>query len=114
MNMWAIGRDPKIWKDHPLSFKPDRFLTSGVDCKGQAFEYIPFGSGRRICPGQPLASRVIPLIVASLVHTFDWSLPGNMDPEKINMNDMLDITMQKEEPLKVIPKLRKPMNVASS
>ncbi|KAM7491648.1 hypothetical protein LguiA_034569 [Lonicera macranthoides] len=105
VNMWAIGRDPAIWVD-PLSFQPERFLLSGLDFKGQDFEYIPFGSGRRMCPGQPLAARVVPLIVASLVNTLDWILPSNMEASKIDMTEMYDITMQKKELLCVVPKLR--------
>lgn len=106
VNMWAIARDPKIW-DNPLKFMPERFLSSELDYKGTDFEYIPFGSGRRFCTGQPLATRVLPLIIASLIHHFDWALPGDMDPTQINMSDKLDVTMLKEEPLCVIPKLRR-------
>lgn len=106
VNMWAIARDPKIWDD-PLSFKPERFLSSRLDYMGTDFEYFPFGSGRRFCPGQPLASRVVPVIIASLIHNFDWVLPGNMDPAQIDMTDKLDITMLKQEPLCAIPKLRR-------
>lgn len=107
VNMWAIARDSNIWDD-PLSFKPERFMGSGVDYKGQNFEYIPFGSGRRMCPGQPLASRAVLLIVASLIHNYDWFLPKDMEPVQIDMKDKNLFSMQKEEPLWVIPKLRTP------
>ncbi|RVW48177.1 Cytochrome P450 76A2 [Vitis vinifera] len=73
VNAWAIGRDPDAWKE-PLSFKPDRFLGSNLDYKGQNFEFIPFGSGRRICIGISLANKLLPLALASLLHCFDWSL----------------------------------------
>ncbi|XP_059629319.1 probable (S)-N-methylcoclaurine 3'-hydroxylase isozyme 2 [Cornus florida] len=106
VNVWAIARDPAIWDD-PLSFKPERFLKSGLDYMGINFEYLPFGSGRRMCPGQPLVSRVVPLILASLVHHFDWILPGNVKPSEIDMNDNLDVTMLKKEPMRVIPRIRK-------
>ncbi|XP_004240740.1 probable (S)-N-methylcoclaurine 3'-hydroxylase isozyme 2 [Solanum lycopersicum] len=105
VNMWAIARDSKIWDD-PSSFKPERFINSKFDNKGQKFEYIPFGSGRRICAGEPLASRFIPLAVASLIHKFDWILPNEIDPAKINMDEVLDVTMFKKDSLLVIPKLR--------
>ncbi|XP_057475947.1 corytuberine synthase-like [Actinidia eriantha] len=98
VNMWAIARDPKIW-DNSLKFRPERFLSSELDYKGIDFEYIPFGLGRRFCTGQPLATRVLPLIIASLIHHFDWALPGDMDPAQINMSDKLDVTMLKEESL---------------
>ncbi|XP_059625461.1 probable (S)-N-methylcoclaurine 3'-hydroxylase isozyme 2 [Cornus florida] len=106
VNMWAIARDPIVWDD-PLSFKPERFLKSGYDYKGINFEYVPFGSGRRMCPGAPLASRVIPLMVASLVHHFDWILPGNIKASEIDMNEIFDFTMLKKEPLCLIPEIRK-------
>ncbi|XP_060211636.1 probable (S)-N-methylcoclaurine 3'-hydroxylase isozyme 2 [Lycium barbarum] len=106
VNMWAIARDPKNW-DYPSSFKPERFLNSKMDYIGRYFEYIPFGSGRRMCAGQPLASRFVPLVVASLIHEFDWFLPNDIDSAQIDMDEILDITMFKNDPLLVIPKLRK-------
>eukprot|EP00257_Ricinus_communis_P021114 XP_015580519.2 cytochrome P450 76A1 [Ricinus communis] len=81
VNAWAIGRDPDAWED-PLSFKPERFLGSNIDYKGQNFELLPFGSGRRICVGIPLAHRVLHLALASLLHCFDWELGSNSTPEK--------------------------------
>ncbi|GLT25809.1 hypothetical protein SLA2020_009140 [Shorea laevis] len=60
VNAWAIGRDPDAWED-PFSFKPERFLSSKIDYKGQNFELLPFGSGRRICVGLLLADRLVPL-----------------------------------------------------
>lgn len=106
VNMWTIARDPKNWDD-PSRFKPERFINSKMDYIGRYFEYIPFGSGRRVCAGQPLASRFVPLVVASLIHGFDWILPNDMDPAQIDMDEILDITMFKNDPLLVIPKLRK-------
>ncbi|KAK3039261.1 hypothetical protein RJ639_027965 [Escallonia herrerae] len=111
VNFWAIARDATVWND-PLSYKPERFLTSGLDYSGQNFEYIPFSSGRKICAGQPMASRSISLIVATLVHTFDWLLPSNKEPAHIDMNDSYDLAMHKEKPLSVILKLRKAVAAA--
>jgi cytochrome P450 len=110
VNMWSIGRDPTIWDD-PLSFKPERFIQSGLDFKGQDFEYIPFGSGRRMCPGQPLAARVVPLIVGSIVNTIDYALPDNAEPSQIDMSEMYDITLQKKEVLCIVPKVRAGVNL---
>ncbi|GMN32312.1 hypothetical protein TIFTF001_003602 [Ficus carica] len=106
VNVWAIGRDPNHWED-PLEFTPERFLNSSLDFKGTNFEYLPFGAGRRICPGQPLASKQVPLIVASLVQSFDWSLPNGEDPKNLDMAEKYDINMLKKEPLLVVPKARK-------
>lgn len=106
VNIWAIGRDPMVFND-PLSFKPERFLDSSLDFKGTNFDYTPFGAGRRGCPGQPLATRQVPLILASLVHSFDWFLPGSMKSTELDMNDHFAITLKKKQPLQLIPKRRK-------
>lgn len=76
VNVWAIGRDPSIW-DEPLKFKPERFLNSAaMDFnKGNDFELLPFGAGRRICPGLSMAARHVPSVLASLIHCFGWSIP---------------------------------------
>ncbi|KAJ9546260.1 hypothetical protein OSB04_025967 [Centaurea solstitialis] len=75
VNIWAIGRDPEIWDD-PLDFKPERFIGSKLNYKGKDFEFLPFGSGRRMCPGEAMASKTILLTVASLILNFDWFLPN--------------------------------------
>lgn len=103
VNVWAIGRDLEHWED-ALSFKPERFLGSKVEFKGQNFEFIPFGSGRRICVGISLADRIVPLALASLIHYFDWELSENMTPKTIDMNERSGITVRKLIPLKAIPK----------
>ncbi|XP_022899380.1 cytochrome P450 76A1-like [Olea europaea var. sylvestris] len=105
VNAWAIGRDPKSW-DEPLSFKPELFLKSSIEYKGQHFELIPFGSGRRICVGFPLAHRVVHLTIATLVQAFDWDLGAGVKPEHIDMQERLGLTLRKKNPLKVIPKKR--------
>ncbi|KAK3008633.1 hypothetical protein RJ639_013820 [Escallonia herrerae] len=103
VNVWAIGRDPTIWED-PLSFKPKLFLDSKLDFRGQDFELLPFGAGRRMCPGLPLGIKQVHLILASLVHRFEWLLPNNEDPLRLDMNEKFGITLQKEQPLLLIPK----------
>ncbi|XXG76075.1 hypothetical protein AAC387_Pa08g0503 [Persea americana] len=103
VNVWAIGRDPKVW-ENPLTFSPERFLNSSVDYKGNNFEFTPLGAGRRICPGLPLGSRVVELIIASLIHTFDWSLPDGMQPNELNMDERFGLTLVRKHPLLLIPK----------
>ncbi|KAJ8899645.1 hypothetical protein K2173_018619 [Erythroxylum novogranatense] len=103
VNVWAIGRDPNTWKD-PLKFKPERFLQSNfMDYKGHHFEFIPFGSGRRMCPAVPLASRVLPLALGSLLHSFDWILADGIKPKDLDMTERMGITLRKSAPLKAIP-----------
>ncbi|WJX15547.1 hypothetical protein P8452_05679 [Trifolium repens] len=103
VNVWAIGRDPKVW-DAPLLFWPERFMEPNmVDYKGRHFEFIPFGSGRRMCPAMPLASRVLPLALGSLLSYFDWILPNGLKPEDMDMTEGMGITLRKAVPLKAIP-----------
>jgi len=106
VNMWTIGHDPDTWKD-PLRFEPQRFLDNRLDFKGMDFEYLPFGSGRRLCPGQPSAIRQNQLILSSLVYYFDWSLPEDKCPSELDMSESFVVTMNKKVPLELIPKVRK-------
>ncbi|CAL1373085.1 unnamed protein product [Linum trigynum] len=106
VNVWAIGRDPSTWPD-PQEFKPERFLDSdAVDYKGQHFEFLPFGSGRRMCPALPLVSRVLPLALGSLLNEFDWALPDGLKAQDLDMSERMGITLRKAVPLKVIPSRR--------
>nr|ADB77826.1 flavonoid 3'-hydroxylase allele 2 [Dahlia pinnata] len=109
VNVWAIARDPKMWTD-PLEFRPTRFLPGGekpnVDVKGNDFEVIPFGAGRRICVGISLGLRMVQLLVATLVQTFDWELASGLQAEKLNMTEAYGLTLQRAEPLMVHPKPR--------
>ncbi|KAF8030026.1 hypothetical protein BT93_E2446 [Corymbia citriodora subsp. variegata] len=102
VNVFAIGRDPSVWDD-PDKFVPERFLGSDMDVRGQNFELVPFGGGRRICPGLPLAMRMLPLMLGSLVNIFDWKLEDGVIPENINMEDKFGLTVQKAQSLKAVP-----------
>ncbi|KAK4406668.1 cytochrome [Sesamum angolense] len=102
VNVWAIGRDSSIWSN-PDVFEPERFLDSKIDIRGQDFELIPFGSGRRICPGLPLAYRIVHVLVASLIHNFDWKLEGGITPDELDMKEKFQLTLQKAVPLKAVP-----------
>ncbi|XP_065856393.1 iridoid oxidase-like [Euphorbia lathyris] len=103
VNVWAIGRDPEAWDD-PLSFKPERFLGSNIQYRGQNFELLPFGSGRRICVGYPLAHQITHLTIASLLHCFDWEIESKSIAEAMDINERLGLTVRKLIPLKAIPK----------
>ncbi|WOH13220.1 hypothetical protein DCAR_0832729 [Daucus carota subsp. sativus] len=104
VNAWAIGRDEEIWED-ALSFKPERFLESSIGYKGQNYEFIPFGAGRRICPGLPLVDRVLPLILGSLLHHFDWKLGENSSGEmRTDMRETMGTSARKLIPFKAVPK----------
>ncbi|KAL7104155.1 hypothetical protein ACP275_08G226400 [Erythranthe tilingii] len=101
VNVWASGRDPDTWPEAE-SFLPERFMDGRqIDIRGKDFELIPFGSGRRICPGLPLAYRMVHLMLANLVGSFEWRLDG--DCKEIDMDDKFGLTLQKAIPLKAVP-----------
>lgn len=103
VNVWAIGRDSASWED-PLVFKPERFLDLNVDVRGNNFELIPFGAGRRICPGLPLAAfRMVPVMLGSLLNSFTWKLEGCIEPQELDMEEKFGITLAKARPLRAIP-----------
>lgn len=106
INAWAIGRDQNYWKE-PDSFKPSRFLTSGVpDFKGSNFEFIPFGSGRRSCPGMQLGLYALDLAVVHLLHCFTWELPDGLKPSEMDMSDVFGLTAPRATRLVAIPTKR--------
>ncbi|KAJ6701614.1 CYTOCHROME P450 FAMILY MONOOXYGENASE [Salix koriyanagi] len=102
VNAWAIGRDPSSWED-PESFVPERFLGSDIDARGRHFELIPFGAGRRICPGLPLAMRMLHIMLGSLIHSFDWKLENGVTPESLDMDDKIGLALEKAESLRAVP-----------
>nr|AYV88864.1 cytochrome P450 oxidase CYP76Y19 [Polygala tenuifolia] len=102
VNAWSIARDSKYW-DKPLLFSPERFLGSAIDYKGRNFEYIPFGAGRRVCPGLPLANRMLYFMLASMLYSFDWKLPDGVSPCDMDMREDFRITLRKAVPLWALP-----------
>nr|AGC29948.1 CYP75B65 [Sinopodophyllum hexandrum] len=109
VNVWAIARDPSVWPE-PLEFKPERFVPGGrnahMDVKGNDFEVIPFGAGRRICAGMSMGIRMVTFVAATLVHGFNWELPEGQMPEKLNMDEAYGLTLQRAVPLVVHPQPR--------
>lgn len=102
VNVWAIGRDPSVWKN-PTKFMPERFLESEIDVRGQDFELIPFGAGRRMCPGLPLGLRMVHVVLGSLLNSFDWKLEGGITSKQLDMEEKFGITLRKAQPLCAIP-----------
>ncbi|KAL7104576.1 hypothetical protein ACP275_08G254200 [Erythranthe tilingii] len=103
INAWAIGRDKSAWEDAD-SFKPERFLKDGVaDFKGSNFEFIPFGSGRRSCPGMQLGLYALEMAVAHLLHCFTWELPDGMKPAELDMDDVFGLTAPRATRLTAVP-----------
>nr|AUI38391.1 flavanone 3',5'-hydroxylase [Petunia x hybrida] len=108
VNIWAIGRDPQVW-ENPLEFNPERFLSgrnSKIDPRGNDFELIPFGAGRRICAGTRMGIVMVEYILGTLVHSFDWKLPSEVI--ELNMEEAFGLALQKAVPLEamVTPRLQ--------
>lgn len=104
INVWAIQRDPTVW-EKPEEFLPERFKDNPIDFKGQDFEFIPFGTGRRGCPGMTFGLTVVEYTVASLLYWFNWELPGGGRGEDLDMSEAYGISVHKEINLHLLPKL---------
>lgn len=104
LNLWKLHRDPRVWSE-PLEFRPERFLSShmDVDVKGQHFELIPFGGGRRACPGISFALQMTHLAIAALLQAFDVTTPSNA---AVDMTATFGLTNIKTTPLEVLLKPR--------
>lgn len=98
VNAWAIQRDPKLWED-PECFKPERFEID--DNKNEGYKLMPFGMGRRACPGAGLAQRILSLALGSLIQCFEWK---RVSEKEIDMTEGKGLTMPKVVPLEVMCK----------
>ncbi|RZC29833.1 cytochrome P450 82A4 [Glycine soja] len=101
-NIWKIHTDPNVWSD-PFEFKPDRFLTThkDIDVKGHHFQLLPFGSGRRVCPGISFGLQTVHLALASFLHSFEILNPST---EPLDMTEAFGVTNTKATPLEVLVK----------
>ncbi|KAK2969400.1 hypothetical protein RJ640_020343 [Escallonia rubra] len=100
MNLGKLQRDPKVWSN-PAEFRPERFLTThkDVDVKGQHFELIPFGAGRRSCPGTNFGLQMLHLVLATLLHSFELS---SLVDAPVDMTKSAGLTNLKATPLEVL------------
>ncbi|KAK7400639.1 hypothetical protein VNO78_11868 [Psophocarpus tetragonolobus] len=117
-NVWAVGRDPKYW-DRPLEFRSERFLESGgegeagpIDLRGQHFQLLPFGSGRRMCPGVNLATSRMATLLASLIQCFDLQVVSSDGQilkgkdAKVSMEERAGLTVPRAHNLVCVPLAR--------
>ncbi|KAM0850687.1 hypothetical protein ACQ4PT_052909 [Festuca glaucescens] len=103
INLCAVMRDPAAWT-RPDEFVPERFIGVDMDFRVKdRFEFMPFGAGRRACPGMPMATRVVTLILASLLHRFQWRLPEGMQPSDVDVRDRYRTSLNMVTPLKAVP-----------
>ncbi|XP_066360314.1 4-hydroxyphenylacetaldehyde oxime monooxygenase-like [Miscanthus floridulus] len=105
VNAWAIGRDPASWDD-PEEFVPERFdgdeaATSFFN--RARFEFLPFGAGRRMCPGIDMGVATTEFTLANLLYCFDWELPEGVRREDMSMEEAGGLTVHKKTPLLLVP-----------
>ncbi|KAL9439093.1 hypothetical protein AB3S75_024705 [Citrus x aurantiifolia] len=107
INAWAVQRDPKVW-NRAEEFLPDRFIDSAIDFNDQNCEFIPFGVGRRICPGMLFGKVAAEYLLANLLYWFDWKLPGGAVNEDLDMTEVFGLTVSKKFPLILVPTMYLP------
>ncbi|CAL4980592.1 unnamed protein product [Urochloa decumbens] len=107
VNVWAIGRDGEVWPE-PEKFMPERFLeeessgAAGVDFRGRDLELLPFGSGRRMCPEMPLAHRMVHLMLASLLHRFEWRMRPEDVKNGLDMSERVGLNLAMAKPVQAM------------
>ncbi|GMJ07293.1 TRANSPARENT TESTA 7, CYTOCHROME P450 75B1 [Hibiscus trionum] len=110
INTWSMGRDSFLWKQ-PEEFRPERFLGRKIDIRGRNFELLPFGSGRRMCPGYTLGLKMIQTSLANLLHGFNWELPDNTKVEDLNMDEVYGLATPRKFPLVAVMQPRLPLHL---
>ncbi|KAL5994701.1 hypothetical protein ACLOJK_024754 [Asimina triloba] len=110
VNAWAIARDPTVWKD-PLEFRPERFIEEEIDMKGHDFRLLPFGAGRRVCPGTQLGINLVQSMLGHLLHHFNWALADGIRPEDMDMSENPGQVTFMKTPVRAIPTPRLPAHL---
>ncbi|CAK9882913.1 unnamed protein product [Sphagnum jensenii] len=113
VNIWAIHRDSSMY-ENPFDFNPERFVGTTVDLKGNDFQLLPFGSGRRMCPGLSIGLTIVQMELARLLHSFTWRLPNGENIQDIDMGEVFGLTTPKAIPLDVIATSRLPSHFYAS
>ncbi|KAF7088252.1 hypothetical protein CFC21_091379 [Triticum aestivum] len=106
VNAWAIGRDAATWGADAEEFRPERFEEeAALDFKGTNFKFVPFGAGRRMCPGIAFGLAVVELALASFLFHFDWELPAG----GLHMEEQLGVTARRKGDLWLHATVRVPV-----
>ena len=106
VNSWALARDPSYWEKAD-KFMPERFIegcsATAMDNKRNNFQYLPFGAGRRMCPGTHFATSTIEVMLANLIYHFNWELPVELAKKGIDMTESFGVTVCRKEKLLLVP-----------
>ncbi|KAF5767405.1 putative cytochrome P450 [Helianthus annuus] len=102
INSWACATDPGSW-ENPDSFIPERFENSSISYAGFDFEFLPFGAGRRMCPGMNFGLGTVEYVIANLLYHYDWKLPNGVKPQDVDMREITGISTLPINPLQIVP-----------
>uniref|UniRef100_A0A2N9IAE5 Cytochrome P450 n=1 Tax=Fagus sylvatica TaxID=28930 RepID=A0A2N9IAE5_FAGSY len=106
INTYAIGRDPNSW-ENPLEYNPERFMDTNIDIKDQDFRFLPFGGGRRGCPGYSFALATVEIALARLLYHFDWALPQGVGADDMDLSEIFGLATRKKTPIVLVPTANK-------
>ncbi|XP_022934574.1 cytochrome P450 98A2 [Cucurbita moschata] len=107
VNVWAVARDPAVWKNAE-EFRPERFLEEDVDMKGHDLRLLPFGAGRRVCPGAQLGINLVTSMLGHLLHHFEWTPSPGMKAEEIDMSESPGLVSYMKTPVQAVATPRLP------
>ncbi|XP_076899792.1 cytochrome P450 93A3-like [Bidens hawaiensis] len=105
INVWALGRDPNYW-ENPLEFRPERFEEKLMDVRGQHFELLPFGSGRRMCPGTSLGLNMVYATFGAMIQCFEWKTGKDGNLSNVDMEEGCGLNLPRANPLVCVPVAR--------
>ncbi|KAI3806511.1 hypothetical protein L1987_22418 [Smallanthus sonchifolius] len=105
VNVWSLGRDPAHW-ERPLEFRPERFAGTDMDVRGQDFGLLPFGGGRRMCPGISLGLHNVHTTLGAMIQCFEWKAGKNGDLATVDMEEGVGVTLPRANPLVCVPVAR--------
>lgn len=127
VNVWSIGRSAAAWGGagagghgqvpeesgpDPLQFSPERFAAADApDVRGHHFQLLPFGSGRRMCPGSLMGLTLLHYCLARLLHAFQWELPPGVTPASLDMAERFGLTLHRASSLFAVPRPRLPRHL---